>query len=128
MSDLFDMVSAHIKQDAFHLHGPFAVGTTLTVTPQGQDPMQSTIICLERGVVYADRTAFGELTLEFRHDLMPTPDGGTRVTHTLAIDGPGSELAGSELGPQISADFPAAMAELVAAAERTRTKHFEPAT
>ncbi|MBF4635205.1 polyketide cyclase [Agreia pratensis] len=103
--------------DAFELHGPFAVGTTLTITPQGQEPMQSTIVALVPNAVYADRTVFGELQLTFRHDLAPTADGGTTVTHTLVIDGPGSDDVGPELGPQISGDFPVAMAELLSAAE-----------
>lgn len=105
--------------DSFQLHGPFALGTVLTVTPRGQDPMESTIVECEPGHVYADQTAFGELELVFRHTLAPaTGGGGTSVTHTLEISGPGSEEAGPELGPQIASDFPVAMAELLAAAER----------
>jgi hypothetical protein len=105
------------QSDAFELHGPFALGTTLTITPQGQEPMQSTIVALVPGATYADRTVFGDLELTFRHDLTPTAGGGTTVTHTLVIDGPGSDDIGPELGPQISGDFPVAMAELLSAAE-----------
>jgi hypothetical protein len=110
------------NSDAFELHGPFQAGTTLTITPQGQEPMQSTIVELLPGRVYADRTVFGDLELTFRHDLVPTPDGGTRVTHTLVIDGPGADHVGPELGPQISGDFPVAMSELLAAASRHATE------
>ena len=105
------------NSDVFELHGPFAVGTTLTITPQGQEPMQSTIVTLVLNATYADRTAFGDLVLTFRHDLTPTTDGGTTVRHTLFIDGPGSDEFGPDLGPQISDDFPVAMAELLSAAE-----------
>jgi hypothetical protein len=105
------------NSDSFELHGPFAVGTTLTVTPQGQEPMESTIVELEPGRVYADQTRFGDLVLTFRHRLTPLA-GGTRVTHTLEITGEGAQEVGPELGPQISGDFPDAMAELLAAAER----------
>lgn len=107
------------SSDAFELHGPFAVGTTLTITPQGQEPMQSTIVTLVPDVAYADRTVFGDLELTFRHDLTPTPGGGTTVTHTLVIDGPSSGEVGPDLGPQISGDFPVAMAELLSAAEQS---------
>lgn len=103
--------------DKFELHGPFAIGTQVTVTPQGQDPMQSVITELEPTVVYADQTAFGELLLTFRHQLACTAAGGTVVTHTLEITGAGSDQVGPKLGPQISGDFPAAMAELLASAE-----------
>lgn len=106
------------NSDLFELHGPFQVGTRLTVTPQGQEPMDSVITELEHGVVYADQTVFGALTLTFRHRLNPTRAGGTTVTHVLEINGVGADEVGSELGPQISGDFPVAMSELLAAAER----------
>ncbi|MGN7798263.1 SRPBCC family protein [Leifsonia sp. 22587] len=103
--------------DRFELHGPFAVGTTVTVTPQGQDSMTSEIVELDPERVYADRTAFGGLALTFRHTLAPRADGGTDVTHTLEIDGEDADAVGPELGPQIAGDFPVAMAELLRAAE-----------
>jgi hypothetical protein len=105
------------NSDTFELHGPFAVGTRVTVTPQGQDSMDSVITELEPNAVYADRTAFGGLTLTFRHELQSASDGGTRVTHTLEIAGDGADQLGPELGPQISGDFPETMTELLAAAE-----------
>ncbi len=105
------------NSDAFELHGPLAVGTTLTITPQGQEAMRSTITELEPGRVYADQTVFGDLVLTFRHELCPADDGGTTVTHTLEIDGAGADEIGPELGPQISGDFPVAMTELLVAAE-----------
>jgi hypothetical protein len=108
------------NSDGFELHGPFAVGTTLTVTPQGQEPLQSTIVELEADRVYADQTVYGELTLTFRHRLESTSDGGTRVTHTLEIAGEDADEVGPDLGPQISGDFPVAMSELLAAAEGRR--------
>ena len=105
------------NSDSFELHGPFAVGTTLTITPRGQEPLQSTIVELEADQVYADQTVYGDLKLTFRHRLAPTVDGGTRVTHTLEVAGEGADEVGPELGPQISGDFPVAMGELLAAAE-----------
>lgn len=106
------------NSDSFELHGPFQAGTTLTITPQGQEPMTSTITELVPGEVYADQTVFGELTLTFRHRLIPLAAGGTRVSHTLDITGADADQVGPELGPQISGDFPDAMEELLAAAER----------
>ena len=105
------------NSDSFVLQGPFAVGTKITVTPQGQEAMESTIIELEPGRLYADQTQFGDLSLTFRHRLIPIA-GGTQVTHTLVITGAGADQVGPELGPQISGDFPDAMSELLAAAER----------
>jgi hypothetical protein len=101
--------------DRFELNGPFAVGSIVHVTPAGQDTFESTIIDLEDGLRYADRTEFGDVVLVFAHELSDVADG-TRVTHTLTITGPGADSTGPELGPQIAADFPEAMEALVNAA------------
>jgi hypothetical protein len=101
--------------DVFEIHGPFAVGTELSVTPAGQDTFRSRIIELVENQRYADQTEFGDVALTFRHTLVPTP-AGTRVTHELVIDGADADSLGPELGPQISADFAAAMQGLFEAA------------
>jgi hypothetical protein len=101
--------------DVFEIHGPFAVGTELSVTPAGQDTFRSRIVELVENERYADETQFGDLTLTFRHTLEPLP-AGARVIHELVIDGPSADAVGPELGPQISADFPAAMQGLFDAA------------
>ena len=116
LRDLHSGTRLSDRSDTFELHGPFAAGTELSVTPQGQDTFRSVIVELDEPNAYADRTQFQDLTLLFRHTLTPLPAGGTRVTHRLEIDGPGADQAGPELGPQISADFPVAMADLFAAA------------
>ena len=118
LSDLHHGVALDGNSDRFELHGPFAVGTELTVTPQGQGSFRSTITELTENSVYADRTEFGGLILTFRHTLAPLAGGGTRVTHELMIDGDDAGTMGPELGPQISADFPEAMNALLAAARR----------
>lgn len=60
---------------------------------------------------------YGALMLTFRHQLTRLDDGGTRVTHTLEISGPGADEVGPDLGPQISGDFPVTMGELIVASE-----------
>jgi hypothetical protein len=101
--------------DEFVLHGPFAVGTKLSVTPVGQQTFDSTIVELTEGSVYADETVFGDLTLRFRHTLVPSGTG-TSVTHRLEIDGASADEVGPELGPQISGDFAESMQSLFGAA------------
>lgn len=97
--------------DTFVLHGPFAVGTRVSVTPAGQDTFESTIVEVVDNVTYADETSFGDVKLLFRHTLVPV-EGGTRVTHRLEISGPSADTVGPELGPQISGDFDTSMAKL----------------
>ena len=120
LRDLHSGLQLSENSDRFELHGPFEVGTAISVTPQGQDTFRSTIVELEQPQRYADRTEFGDLTLLFRHTLTPLADGGTAITHRLEIDGPEAETVAPELGPQISEDFPAAMADLITAARARR--------
>ena len=94
--------------DEFVLHGPFAVGTRVSVTPEGQETFDSTIVDLVEGTTYADETVFDDLVLRFRHTLVAESDG-TSVTHRLEIDGTSADEVGPELGPQISGDFPESM-------------------
>ncbi|HEY3504370.1 MAG TPA: SRPBCC family protein [Actinocatenispora sp.] len=99
------------------LRGPLAVGSTVVMTPIGQDPITSTIVEVSENQAYADETEFGGVTLRFRHALHPLPAGGTRVVHRLEITGPAADTLGPRLGPQITEDFPDAMAALLARAE-----------
>jgi len=122
LRDLHSGTRLSDRSDVFELHGPFAIGTELSVTPAGQDTLTSTIVELEEPARYADQTRFGDLTLLFRHTLAPLGPGRTEVTHRLEISGPGSDDVGPELGPQISADFPAAMADLFAAARASAAR------
>jgi hypothetical protein len=116
LRDLHEGVVEAPGGDRFEIHGPFAVGTEISVTPAGQDTFRSTIVELEEERRYADETAFGDVTLRFAHTLAPVDGGGTRITHELRISGPGAATVGPELGPQISEDFPAAMQALIATA------------
>jgi hypothetical protein len=104
---------------AYAIHGPFAVGTRLSATPDGmQEALTATITELDDGRAYADQTEFNGLTLTDRHTLTPLTGGGTRITHQSVISGPGATTAGPQLGPSISEDYPAAMSTLIAAAAR----------
>ncbi|QPC90046.1 polyketide cyclase [Mesorhizobium sp. INR15] len=107
--------------DTFVLHGPFAKGTRVSVTPVGQDTFESTIVDLVENVTYADETSFGDTQLLFRHTLAPVA-GGTRVTHRLEISGPSAAEVGLELGPQISGDFDTSMAKLFEQAQELASR------
>ena len=94
------------------LDGPFAVGSTVVMTPAGQDPIRSTIVVIDEGTTYADETEFGGAVLRFSHTLTDLAEGGTRIVHRVEITGE----AGPEIGPMITEDFPQAMDNLIAAA------------
>ena len=96
------------------LEGPFAVGTRVTMKPTGQDRITSVITEITENVRYADETDLGDVILRFSHTLTKLPGGGTHITHRLEITGPKAGELGPELGPAITADFPEAMAALLA--------------
>jgi hypothetical protein len=48
------------------------------------------------------------------HELHPLPEGGTRVTYAITVQGPEADT----LGPLVTADFPEVLAALKALAER----------
>ncbi|RKE19954.1 SRPBCC family protein [Streptomyces sp. TLI_171] len=116
LSDLDHWTDWDTSMDAVTLNGPFEVGSTVSMTPTGQDPIVSVITRIEPDRVYADRTEFGGVTLHFSHTLTALPAGGTRVAHRLEIHGPDAARLGPEIGPMITEDFPEAMAGLLARA------------
>ena len=116
LSDIDGWTSWDTSMERIELLGPFAVGTEIAMTPKGQDPVRSTIVAVEPNELYVDEVGFGDLTLRFAHALTRLDSGGTRLTFQLDISGPAADEAGPTLGPQITEDFPEAMAALVAAA------------
>jgi uncharacterized protein YndB with AHSA1/START domain len=109
----WDTSMAEIKLD-----GPFAVGSTVSMTPIGQDPIRSRIVEIEDGTTYADETSFGGVLLRFSHTLTELPDGITRITHRLEITGDEAGTVGPEIDPMTTADFPDAMDALIAYADK----------
>jgi len=56
LRDLHHGIPLGEQSDRFELHGPFAVGTEVSVTPQGQETLRSVITELEEGSRCADTT------------------------------------------------------------------------
>jgi hypothetical protein len=104
------------SMERVELQGPFAVGSKVSMTPKGQDPIVSTIVGLTEPEYLADRTEFGPVVLDFRHTLTRLDSGGTRVTFRLEITGDGAAELGPQLGPEITADFPESVDGLLACA------------
>ena len=117
LRDLYTGTRLSDRGDTIEIHGPFATGTTLSVTPLGSDiVIRCTIIELVAGEVYAYRSEFGGVMITSRHALARLADGGTRITQHSTISGPRAETRGPQIGPRITADHPDAMDDLIAAA------------
>src|SRR5690348_7657243 len=69
-------------------HGPFAAGTNGTLQPAGGPDLRFQLIQVEQARCFVDSTPIGpDAAIIGRHELVPC-DGGTRITHTIEIDGP----------------------------------------
>jgi uncharacterized protein YndB with AHSA1/START domain len=99
------------------IDGPFAVGTTFTMTPPGDDPVAMRLIEIVPGELFTDEMDAGDFVVRTAHRLEPTAAGRTRVVYRTEITGPAADQVGPELGPAITADFPEVLAALVNLAE-----------
>jgi hypothetical protein len=104
--------------DRVEIDGPLAAGSTGRITPSGMEVLPFTVTWAEEGRGFTDETPAMGHVLRFTHLLDALPGGGTRVTHRVEVEGP----AADEIGPNVTGDTPAAVAQLVAMAEgRTAT-------
>jgi hypothetical protein len=95
--------------------GPFAAGTTGTMTFTGQEPLSYRLTKVEPLREFVDETPAGPLVVRVSHRLEPLGPRRVRITHEAEVDGPADEAR--HVGAMITADFPQTMASLVARAE-----------
>jgi len=97
--------------------GPFAAGTSVTMTPPDDDPIRLLLVEVVPGELFADEMDAGDFVVRTEHRLQPAGAGTTRVTYRTEITGPAADQVGPQLGPAITADFPEVLAGLVKRAE-----------
>lgn len=106
--------------ESIRIDGPFAPGTTFTMTPpaaSGQDPIALQLVEVEPGRLFVDEMDAGDFVVRTEHRIEPLDSGRTRLIYRMEISGPTAAQVGPELGPAITADFPEVLAALVALAE-----------
>jgi Polyketide cyclase / dehydrase and lipid transport len=100
------------------ISGPFTTGSTISMTPVGQDPVELRIAEAVEPNLFVDEAHFADVVVRTIHRVEDMEGGRSRVVYRTEIDGPAADRVGPELGPQISADFPEVLAALVRHAER----------
>jgi hypothetical protein len=95
------------------LDGAFAVGTAGTMTLRGDIEAPFTLELVAPEARYLDQLTIGDLVIRIDHVLRAIA-GGTEVTVTTTIDGPGAD----DIGPMVTADAPVALEALVSLAEQ----------
>src|SRR5262249_47828306 len=103
--------------EKIEIDGPFAVGTTFTMTPPGDEPVRLRIVEIVPGESFTDQMDAGDFVVRTLHRLEPLPDGRTRVIYRTEITGPAHAQVGPQLGPAITGAFPAVRAALRKLAE-----------
>ncbi|WP_148611442.1 SRPBCC family protein [Nocardioides rubriscoriae] len=98
---------------AVALDGPFEEGTTGTMTLAGPFEVPVVLAIVEPGARYLDQLTMGDLVIRIDHVVTAQPDGGSEVTVSTTIVGPGAD----DIGPMVTAEAPLALAALTAAAE-----------
>ena len=79
------------------LNGAFTVGSRGTLKPKGGPKSAFTLIDVQPGKTFSDRTQLPLATLDFIHEVVPTPTG-TQITHRIRLSGPLAPLFARLMG------------------------------
>ena len=107
--------------ERIELDGSFAAGDRIAMTPIGQEAIELRIAEAVEPVLFVDEADLGDILVRTTHRVERIGNERSRVTYRMEISGPVADTLGPELGPAISADFPATLAALVACAEMPST-------
>jgi hypothetical protein len=88
------------------------------MTPFGQDPIELRIVEAVEPDLFVDEAELADVVVRTIHRVERREGGPNRVAYRMEISGPEADRLGPELGPEISADFPAILSALVQHAER----------
>jgi polyketide cyclase/dehydrase/lipid transport protein len=106
--------------DRIELEGPFATGSTIVMTPVGDDPVELRIVEAAEPTLFVDEAEGGDFVVRTTHRIEPLEAGRNRVVYRMEIGGAAGDTVGPQIGPEISGDFPQVLAALVALAEGRR--------
>jgi len=124
--ELYSDVSTWPSWDAgiasISLNGPFVVGATGEITPEGQGPLPFILTEVTPNNEFADETMLVDagIVIRFRHTLTALASDGTRITHRVEIDGPAADTLGPQIGPDMTSGIPETMNALAHRAMRSR--------
>jgi len=97
------------------LSGPLAVGARGSLTPRHGTSSLFEVTHVEPGRKLTDSTRLPLARMTFDHEWAPLPDGGTQLTHRVAIEGALAPLFARVIGRKLARELPTAMARLAAA-------------
>jgi pimeloyl-ACP methyl ester carboxylesterase len=99
--------------ERIEISGPFAPGSTIAMTPVGQETVELRIAEASEPELFVDEANLGDVVVRTIHRVDRLDDERSLVTYRMEISGPAADRIGPELGPEISGDFPETLAALV---------------
>lgn len=100
--------------ERIQLTGPFAVGSTIAMTPHGQDAVQLRLAEVVEGELFVDEAEVAGTLVRTTHRIESLDDRRVRVVYRLEASGPAADA----IGPAISGDFDDTLTALVEHAGR----------
>jgi uncharacterized protein YndB with AHSA1/START domain len=104
--------------ERIELDGPFATGSTIVMTPKGDDAVELAIVEAVEPTLFVDEADGGDFVVRTTHRVEPLDAERNRVVYRMEITGPAADTVGPQIGPEISGDFPQVLAALVSLAEQ----------
>lgn len=96
------------------LDGPFAEGSTIAMTPRGQEPVKLRLAEVVQGERFVDEADVAGTVVRTTHRIDRLSGGHARVVYRLQASGPAADA----IGPAVSADFDDTLTALVEHAGR----------
>jgi uncharacterized protein YndB with AHSA1/START domain len=100
--------------ERIELRGPFAAGSTISMTPVGQDAVELRIAEAVEPELFVDQAELDGTVVRTVHRVERVGEDRVRIAYQIEVTGPAAE----ELGPAISADFPETLAALASHVSR----------
>ena len=97
--------------------GPFAAGSTILMTPIGDEPIELRIAEAVEPELFVDEADLGEIVVRTIHHIRRIDSERAQITYRVEITGSDADSLGPQIGPEISGDFPETLAKLVRRAE-----------
>src|SRR5512133_1024455 len=92
--------------ERIELRGPFAVGSTILMTPPGDETVELRIAEVVEPGLFVDEADGGDFVVRTTHRVDAVGDERSRITYRMEITGASAETVGPESGPGGARDRP----------------------
>jgi Polyketide cyclase / dehydrase and lipid transport len=99
------------------LDGPLRLGATARIAFKTCLRLRFAVVEFEQGRLFTDEARLPGARMGHRHLVEPTPEGGSRLTNAIHIEGPLAPLWRRVLGPRAAKALPDSQAAILEIAE-----------